>query len=145
MAFMYNKGLYFLLDSVGGSWNDVAVTYKCALVTAGYAFNPLHNWFSDITNECTNPGYVAGGLAIAGRTIQEDDPGSQIKCDATDVTFASLGVGTNPAASVIYRATGVPATSQLICYCALIAPPVPDGNNFVIVFGANGVFRVTNL
>jgi hypothetical protein len=146
MAYMFNKGLYYLLDSVaGGRWNDTGLTFKCALVTSSYTFNPAHNWWSEITGECTNPNYAAGGNPILSRTITEEDGTNQIKLDAADTTFSGLGAGTQPYAAVVYHATGVASTSQLICYNRLTEPPAPDGNNFTVVWNeTNGIFRVTN-
>jgi hypothetical protein len=144
MANMYNKGLYYLLNNGGGSWDDGGLTVKCALVTSVYAFSADHNFFNEITNEITNTNYPAGGNAIAGRSVTEDDTGDQIKCDATDVTFTSLAAGNQPYAAVIYRDTGTPTTSELLAYCILTTPPAPDGNNYVIQWGADGCFKVTN-
>jgi hypothetical protein len=145
MAYLYNKGLYYFFDSVsGGRWNDTGLTFKCALVTSSYSFNPVHHYFSEISGEITNPNYVAGGNPILSRTITEDDGTNSIKCDAADTAFPGLGAGTQPYATVVYHATGVASTSQLICYNRLIEPPQPDGNQFVIVYGVDGVFKITN-
>lgn len=144
MAYMYNKGLYYLLSQAGGSWDDTGLTFKCALVTSNYTFSAAHDYFSEVYSECTNGGYTPGGNAITSRTITEDDGGNLVKFDALDTIFPGLLAGTQPYATVIYRSTGLASTSQLICYNLLIEPPAPDGNAFTIVYGANGVFKVTN-
>jgi hypothetical protein len=145
MSNMFNKGLYYLLSQSGGSWDDTGLTFKCALVTASYTFNAAHNYWSEVTGECNNPGYTPGGNPILSRTITEEDGTNQIKLDAADTTFSGLGVGTQPYAAIVYHATGVASTSQLICYNRLTEPPAPDGNAFTVVWNStNGIFRVTN-
>jgi hypothetical protein len=142
MANMFNRGLYYLGDAAGGRWNDPAVLFKCCLVTVGYGYSPDHNVYADLTNEITNPGYVAGGNLVAGRTCTEDDALDQLVCAATAVQFTSLGVGDQPFAAVVYLAAG---GTELISYNVLTAPPAPDGSNYVITWAANGVFRLRNV
>jgi len=142
MANMYNKGMYYLSDSVaGGRWNDAGLTIKCALVTAAYVFDPTHNVWGDITHEVTNGGYVAGGNTVTGRTCTEDDVLNRVVYDATDVTFTALAAGDQPAAAIIYQ---VGAGSNLISYNIFTLPPSPDGNDFIVTWHAtNGVFTLT--
>lgn len=142
MANMYNKGIAYLMGA--GDWSAGGVTIKMALVTSTYVFNADHNFFSEITNEITNGGYTAGGNAMTTRAINENDANDRAEAQSDDVTFASLAAGDQPAAAVIYRDTGVAATSELIAYCSLTTPPAPNGGDYTINQPAAGWFNFAN-
>ncbi len=139
MANMYNKGL----ANIGSVWDWDADSFKVMLVTSTYVFSADHNFRVDITNEITNGGYTVGGNALAGESVTEDDTGDQALYDATDTVFTSLAAGDLPDAAIVYRNVGTPATDDLIAYCSLTTPPAPDGNNYTIVWNADGVFKLT--
>lgn len=124
------------VDWAGGT--DVEVL----LVTATYTYNPDHNFVSDITNEITNGGYVRQNLT--GRTKTENDASDRVEFDASDTTFPTLAAGDQPAAAIVFRNTGVDATSELICFNTLTAPPAPNGGDYTIVWAATGVCRLDN-
>lgn len=140
MANMYNRGLV----NLGSVWDWDAGSFKVMLVTSTYVFNADHNTRSQITNEITNGGYTAGGVALAGASVTQDDTGDQAIYDANDTVFTSLAAGDQPAAAIVYRDTGAAATDDLIAYCSLSTPPAPDGNNYTIVWSADGVFKIAN-
>ncbi len=146
MAFMYNSGLQLLATNTGGiQWDNAAVSIKGALVTAAYAYDSTHLAYGSLTNEISNVGYVAGGNLIIGRTCTKDDAGNRIIYSATNLTFTTLAAGDLPAAIVVYRydAGGLPNT--LLAYCALTAPPAPNGSDYIVQWDAvTGVFTVTN-
>ena len=138
MANLYNSGMASLCDGTI-DW-DTTADIKCALVTSSYTFDADHNAFDDITNEITNANYTPGGNAISGRTVTQDDANDRAVCDAGDVTFTALAAGDQPAHVIVYRDTGTPSTSELIAYLPLISSPVPDGNDYLIAWNADGVF-----
>lgn len=141
MANCYSEGIKQLLN------NDIAwdtSSYKCMLVTSSYTFDPDHSFRSEITNEITNSGYTAGGNAITTIAAAEDAGANEVECDAQDVTFTSLGAGDQPYAAIVYYNSGGGAGSDtLVAYCVLTTPPAPDGNNYVIQWSAEGVFKIT--
>jgi len=114
------------------------------LVTSGYTYSVDHNTRSEITNEITNSGYTAGGNALSGMAVVQDDVNDWAEYDANDVTFTSLGAGDQPYAAIVYEVVGSPATDRLISYNVLTTPPAPDGNNYKIVWHADGVFKITD-
>lgn len=140
MSNMYNRGLL----NLGTIWDWDAGSFKVMLVTSTYTYNADHNFRSQITNEITNTGYTAGGNALVGASAAQDDAGDQAKYDADDTVFTSLAAGDQPSAAIVYRNVGTPGTDDLIAYCSLTAPPAPDGNNYTIVWSADGVFKIAN-
>lgn len=140
MSNMYNRGLL----NLGTVWDWDAGSFKVMLVTSTYTYNADHNFRSEITNEITNDGYTAGGVALANASAAQDDTGDQAKYDADDTVFASLAAGDQPDAAIIYRDVGTSETDDLIAYCPLTSPPAPDGNNYTIVWSADGVFKISN-
>ena len=140
MANMYNNGL----ENLGKAMNWGTTAFKVMLVTSTYTYDADHNFRDDITNEITNTGYTAGGNALDGETVIQDDAGDQAKYDATDEVFVSLAAGDLPDAAIVYQDVGSAGTDVLLAYCKLTAPPAPDGNNYTIVWSADGVFKISN-
>ncbi len=138
MANLYNSGMASLCNGTI-DW-DTTSGIKVALVTSSYTFDADHNAFDDLTNEITNANYTAGGNAISGRTVTQDDANDRAVCDGTDVTFTALAAGDLPGHAIVYRDSGNPSTSELIAYLPLTAPPAPDGNDYVIAWDADGLF-----
>jgi hypothetical protein len=146
MASMFNSGLQLLAADVGGiKWDDAAVVIYGCLVDATYIHDPTDALYSDLSGELANIGYVAGGIAVTGRTCTLDTPGNRVIYDADDCVFVTLGAGTTPTALVTYRNDiGVPKT--LLSYNSLTLPPAPSGSNYTVVFSATtGVFTITNV
>jgi hypothetical protein len=139
MANMYSTGLQQLVNG-DIAWDTSS--FKCMLVTSTYTYDADHDDRADVTNEITNTGYTAGGNAITTVAATVDDANNQIEADANDVTFTSLAAGDQPYAAIVYLTTGVAANDILIAYCTLTTPPAPDGNNYTIQWGAEGVFKI---
>lgn len=117
---------------------------RCLLVTSSYTFDETHDFVSQITNELAGGGYAR--VALAGKATALDDAGHHTHCDANDTTFPALqaAAGT-PAAAIVYKYdAGGDGASQLIAYCSLTAPPVPNGGDYKIVWGANGILTIGN-
>jgi len=137
---MYNRGK----ADLGTQWDWDSGAFKVMLVTTTYTYDADHNTRSQITNEITNSGYSTGGNVLSGMSVVQDDVNDQAEYDANDVTFTSLGAGDQPFAAIVYENVGTAATDRLICYNALTTPPAPDGNNYKIVWHADGVFKITD-
>ena len=80
MANVYNRGK----ANIGTvwDWDDAGQTFRLMLVTSAYVYSDDHNVRSDITGEITNTGYTAGGDAITGRTVTQDDTANEAQYDA---------------------------------------------------------------
>lgn len=123
-----------------GDWDSDAA--KVALCTPAYVPSQTgHVYFSDITNELVALGYVAGGELLGTRTVTLATL-SQL-FDAPDTTWPALGGPFRYA--VVYIATGVAATSPLICYIDFGVDQDPDGAPFVIQWASTGVWLSTVL
>ena len=136
---MYTTGVVQFLNG-DIAWDTS--TFKCMLVTSSYTYDPDHDDRADVTNEITNTGYTAGGNSVTTSAATADDANNEAEADATDVTFTSLAAGDQPAAAIVYLTTGVAANDILISYNELTTPPAPDGNNYIIQWAAEGVFKI---
>lgn len=111
-------------------------TIKVILVdTALYTVNlSTHEFISD----------VASGARVATATLTLIDPTAGV-CDANDVNFGNVS-GASAEALVIYKDTGVEATSPLIAYIdtATGLPVTPSGGPILITWdnGANKIFKI---
>lgn len=121
-------------------WDDVGTAFSVIMVTSAYVFDAAHTTLADVTGEITNPGYAAGGLPLVGRSASQVVGGAQY--DAGDLTFPALGAGDQPAATIVFRDTGVASTSSLVCYGPYTGAPVPNGQGWRNEWAATGVFQV---
>lgn len=135
----YNKLKAGLLN---GSINLTTDTLKVVLVTATYTPDiDTHEFYSAITNEIVGDGYTAGGAVLANKTITTDLDNDRAIFDADDVTW-DASVITNARAAVIYKDTGTPATSPLLCYCDFGENKSSSGGDFTIAWAATGILRL---
>jgi len=116
-------------------------TIKVMLVTSGYASDQdLHEFKSSVTNEAAGTGYTAGGSALTGKTVTQDNTNNRMVFDAEDVTWANSTVTARGA--VLYKDTGVPATSPLICYIDFGSDKSSNSGNFAIQWNAVGIINL---
>jgi hypothetical protein len=115
------------------SWN--AHDIKCVLVdTDVYTVNlATHQFLSDVS------GIVATSPNLASKTTTAG------VADAADVTFTAV-TGAQSEALIIYRDTGVAASSELIAYIdtATGLPVTPNGGDITVQWdsGANKIFKL---
>ncbi len=116
-------------------------TIKVMLVTSAYAPDAdLHEFKSDVTNEAAGAGYTAGGAALTAKTVTQDNVDNEGVFDADDVTWANSTITARGA--VIYKDTGVAATSPLICYIDFGADKSSEAADFTIQWNAEGILNV---
>jgi len=117
-------------------------TIKLALVTATYTPNAdTHEDFADVTNEITGTGYTAGGEALANKAVTQDNTDNEGVFDADDVTWAASTITAR--AGVLYKDTGTPGTSALICYFDFGSDQSSSSGNFVVQWGSEGILNLT--
>lgn len=119
-------------------------TIKLALTTSSYTPAPTtHQWFSSITNElAATGGYTSGGATLASKTLTES--AGTVTFDAADVTWAQNGSGfTTARYGILYKSTGVAGTSPLIGYIDFLSNKGNLAGDFVIEWGASGIFTAT--
>jgi hypothetical protein len=128
---------------VTGDINLATDTLKVILVAAAYTPNvDTHEDYADVTNEIpTGGGYTLGGQTLAGVTVLTDLPNDRAALDANDVTWAASTI-TAARGAIIYKDTGVPATSKLITYIDFGTDKSSSGGDFTIAWDATGILRL---
>lgn len=117
-------------------------TIRVMLTTSAWAPNQDTNEFkSDVTNEVVGTGYVARGAALASKTITVDAATNRVTFDAADTTWAGSTLTARRA--VVYKDTGVDATSTLIGYIDFGVDKSTVGTDFTIEWNSEGIFRFT--
>ena len=121
--------------------NLLTDTIKVALVTSAYVPNQdTHEKFSDVTGEVAGGnGYTSGGATLAGKTSVKDVVAHAGVFDADDPTWDPSTITARGA--VLYKDTGVAATSPLIGYIDFAADKSSEGDRFRILWSATGVIR----
>jgi len=136
---VYNSAKTDLLNANVDYDND---TIKVALVTSSYTPNvDSHEFFSDITNEASGTGYTAGGETLTGKQITQDNTDNEGVFDAEDVTWASSTITARGA--VIYKSTGTPSTSNLICYVDFGTDKSSSAGDFIIQWNSEGILNIS--
>lgn len=134
-SFVYNIGKKEILSGELDLTND---TIKCALVTSTYTPDKdAHHYFSDITNEVSGTPYVAGGAELTTKSFNTNDTDDRGEFDALDVTWAVATLTAR--AAIIYKSTGVAATSTLIAYVDFGFDYFTVGEDFTIEWDSEGI------
>lgn len=130
----------FKRDTMDGTIDLANDTIKIALVTSSYTPDiDAHEDFADITNEVSGTGYTAGGETLT-TTVSVDDTDNEGVFDANDVTWSASTITARGA--VIYKDTGTPATSPLVCYIDFGADKTSTAGDFVVTFDSEGIFNL---
>jgi len=110
------------------------------LVTSVYSPSATaDNFFSDVTNEVTGTGYVAGGKTLASPLITES--GGSATFDAADLTWGTSSITARGA--VIYKSTGTASTSPLIAYIDFGSDKTSSSGDFTITWNASGILQLS--
>jgi hypothetical protein len=122
----------FLSGSIDLTSNDI----KVVLVdTADYTYSSSHEYLSDVAAG----GRVATSSNLGSKTVTNG------VFDAADVTFSTVS-GDVSEALIIYKDSGVAATSPLIAYIdtATGLPVTPNGTNIPLAWdnGASKIFAL---
>lgn len=119
-------------------------TIKVMLLTSAYTPNQdSHDYLDDVVgSEVTGTGYTAGGAVLTSKTNVYDAGTNTVKFDAADVTWASSSITARYA--VVYDDSGASnATKPLIAYFDFTTDRASSNGDFVIRWGADGVFSAT--
>lgn len=134
---VYNR---FKREIANGGIDLDTDTIKVALVTSSYTPNvDTHVSFADITNEVVGTGYTAGGQALANKTVTQDNTNDRGVFDADDTTWSTSTITAR--AAVLYKDTGTPSTSYLICYKDFSTDKTSTAGPFTIQWDATGILR----
>lgn len=135
MAEMYDKGRQRFLDGAI-SWS--ADTIRAILVDAGtYTLDIAANEF--LTD-------IPGGAIVATSPPLTAKTSTAGVADADDVTFSAV-TGATAEAIVLYKDTGVAATSPLIAYLdgGTGLPVTPNGDDIVIAWSSDAFYKIFRL
>ena len=118
----------FLVDTI-----KVALVSTTSDPTTNYTYSAAHDFLDDI---------AAGAIVSAGVTIGTpavDTVGGFSGADVVYAAVASPGDGQTGQALIIYKDTGVAATSQLIGYIdtATGLPVTPNGDDITVSWAGN--------
>lgn len=104
------------------------------LCTDSYVPSVSHSFKSDITNEITDADYTAGGKLVTGCTLVNG------YFDANDTIWVSSLLSARYA--VVYKSTGVAATSPLIEIMDFGTTKTSSHGDFKIIWNASGILRL---
>ncbi|HDH51211.1 MAG TPA: hypothetical protein ENH31_00305 [Nitrospirae bacterium] len=134
---IYNSFKKKIMDGGIDLVND---TIKVMLVISAYVPDQdLHDFKDDITDEVVGTGYTAGGAALANKTVTQDNTDDEGVFNADDVTWPDSTITARGA--VVYKDTGTPATSPVLCYIDFGADKSSNAGNFVIQWNAEGILN----
>ena len=132
---IYNRAKKNLMNGTYDLDND---TFKVMLVYQAYTPNADTNLVaSDVSNEITGTGYTAGGRALSGLSVSQDNTNNKGVWDAADVIWASSSISAYGA--VIYDTT---AASALVCYFDFGGYKVSATGTFTIAWNAAGLISL---
>jgi hypothetical protein len=123
----------FLTGALDWSSDDI----KVVLLDNTYTYSAAHEFLTDLTGVVATSGNLTGKTTTGG------------VADADDLTFPALVAGDTIVSVVIYRDTGLAATSDLIIFMGTSASGVAisritDGNDVVLRWSnaATRIFRL---
>ena len=136
-----NFAKYHLMD---GGFDLNTNTIKCALLNTSHTTNiDTQEYWDDVsTNEVSGTGYTAGGKELSGKSINKDNSNNLAYFDATDVSWTNATLS-NVKHACIYKDTGTPGTSPILCIITMANTYNVTGATFTIVWSANGIFKIT--
>jgi len=136
---IYNSFKQKIMDGSIDLEND---TIKVALVTSSYTPDQdNHEDFADITNEVSGTGYTAGGATLSNVSVTKDNTDNEGVFDADDVTWSNSTITARGA--VVYKDSGTPATSWLICYIDFGSDYSSVAGDFKIAWNSEGIVNIT--
>jgi hypothetical protein len=123
-----------------GSGGD---TINVALLSSGYTPNlDTHNYFDDVSaNQVTGTGYTAGGVTLTGKTVSYDPGPNATTYNADDAVWATVTV-TGVRYAVVYKSTGVAASSPLIALVDFGSDQAATAEPFVVSWDVLGIFTL---
>lgn len=139
----YGAGARGFLDGTANAvWDWNTDTIKVSLHTVTYVPDyDVHDFWNDVTNEVTSANYTTGGATLATPTVTVVGASDYVSLDAVDVSWTPVTFTARYA--VIYKSTGVAATSPLIAAVDFGADQTVSAATFTIVWDATGVLKAT--
>lgn len=111
---------------------------KCMFCTPAFILDMSHNTVSDISGEVQGGSYQAGGYVLEERVVEVNSQEAVLK--AADLLLQDVTVS-DVRYVVIYKDTGDPATSPLLCVVDLEETFGVTNGNFMVKFDEAGIVR----
>lgn len=137
MSTLYLKGLeQIFLGAVALESDTIKLKYMATTYTPAPT---TENFLSDVS---ANEAAGAPTETLASVDVRIDAANSRIEIDAADVTETGITTTTNK--FIIYKDTGVAATSPLIaCVDITEGTLSPIGGTLAVTFNAEGIFSIS--
>jgi hypothetical protein len=137
---MYNAGKQMLLAGSSGEIDFAANTIKALCVGSGYTAN-ADDVFIDAGGANDPVDHRTAGTTdqtLGSKVIGVDNTGDFAYIDAADSVFSAVPAGPAIEGVIIYKDTGTPTTSRMICYLDISV--TPNGGDITVQYAtpANG-------
>lgn len=117
-------------------------TIKCSLHISYTPNIDTHDYWDDVSGtEITGTGYTTGGATLANQAVTQDNTNDRAVFDADDVTWSASTITARYA--ILYKSTGTPSTSPLICYFDFGSDKSSSNADFTIQWNAVGILTAT--
>ena len=132
---MYNATKKYLMN---GALDLDSDTIHAILVTASYSPNiDTHDFRDDITNEVSGTGYTAGGQALAGKTVTQDNTNDRGVFDSNDPSWTTATITARACVLAKIRG-GASSADELAGYWDFGSDIVSTAGTFTIAVNASG-------
>ena len=118
-------------------------TIKVMLVTSSYTPDQdAHDFINDVeANEVSGAGYTAGGQALTGQAVSQDNTDNEGVFDADNVTWSSSTITARGA--VLYKVNGGASSADpVICYFDFGSDQISSSGDFTITWNAEGIVNL---
>lgn len=147
----YNRGKLVILDAQLEGEPPVDLrgdVVKIALMTSAYVPNiDTHDHFDDVTGELVATGYATRGLALASKTITQDDVNDRAEFDAADLTFSAIGNGVNGTFNQVIvlreQDAGVTNANTVLIATMTCAATLTNGGAITLQWNAEGILQLS--
>lgn len=136
---VYNS---FKRDIQNGSIDLDTDTINVMLVTSAYTPDiDLHTKRSDVTSEVVGTGYTAGGMALAGKTVTQENVPNTGRFDANDVVWTGSSITARRA--ILYKNRGGAATAdELVEEFDFGSDKTSIAEDFRLIWASNGIHEI---
>jgi hypothetical protein len=142
---MFNSGKQRLIAGSTGEIDFAVDTIKAMAVTATFVPN-ADNVFIDAGGASDAVDARAAGTTdqtLGTKVIGVDNTGDFAYIDAADVVYTAVTAGAAIEGIVIYKDTGTPTTSPMICYLDIAV--TPNGGNITVQFATPATGGIAQL
>lgn len=143
MPWYGNAGLGMVSATAARRFDWVTDTIKVALTTSTYAVSQDNDdFYADVTNElATATGYTAGGVTLGTKSTVYDSASNTNRLIAASASW-TFSASKTMRYAVIYKDTGVAATSPLLGYVDFGSDQTSSGTFTINWDATDGVLRM---